>query len=311
MILKLFKNKRKLLNDLQYRFKHTNHPGHKKKQLANPIKYSLPDKINSDIIYPPVKPKYPPGDWPDNYDTNLAWKYFEDGEKYKSLKTIQERMTILAYSNIQQTIDDLNIKRTRHFPIYSISGLLKSPKMLDFIQYITKTQLLDNLSDNLELSNQINENLFNKIKNNLKETILININKKKYIKENYSDLKHPSIRENEIKNENNLEDSNSLIKDILDSITTLLSVHIPDSHLSSALYGNNVNIKAYWKRCGYKNHSLRGCVNPDNDVIRFQFDDIATYQIKTNKPLKPVNYFKKLKKQIHIQYINVIFKQDL
>jgi hypothetical protein len=295
MILKLLKTNNKFIKDFRYRFKHSNHPGHKKKQLANPIKYSLSDSINNEAIYPPVKPNYPPGDWPENYDVNLAWKYFEDGEKYKALKTIQERMSILAYSNVQQTIDDLNIKRTRHFPIYTISSLLKSPKMLDFTQYITKTHLMDDINDNSELNSQLDEKIYNEIKINLKETILININKRKNIEENYAipiqsnSYKSLDYRENEI-NEKDLKDSNSLIKEILNSITSLLSINIFGNHLSNALYGNDVNIKAYWKRCGYKNQSLRGCVYPDNDVIRFQFDDIAVYQIKIDKPLKPVKY---------------------
>lgn len=296
MFLKLLKNKHILFNNIRYRFKHSNHPGHKKKQLANPIIYSFSENVNNEINYPPIKPKYPPGDWLENYDIDLAWKYFEDGEKYKSLKTIQERMTILAYSNIQQTIDDLKIKRTRHYPIYSISCLLKSPKMLDFIQFITKTQLGNDSIVEEKLNNQIDQNLYNKIKKNLKETILISVNKKQKIKENYaipidSKTYKPNFSRNDDINEQYLVDSNCLIKDILNSITSILSISILDSHLANALYGNDVSIKAYWKRCGYKNQFLRGCVNPDNDAIRFQFDDIAVYQIKTDKPLKPVSYF--------------------
>jgi hypothetical protein len=131
---------------------HRNHPGHKPKPQAIPRKYDLPDKYVDEPIYPPVKPKLPPGAWPENYDPACAWRYFTDGQKYHALRTIQERLAIQAYMNVQQTIDDLGQVKTRFHPIFQISAMYSAPRSLPFYQYITKTHIeavdsLDMLSE--------------------------------------------------------------------------------------------------------------------------------------------------------------------
>jgi len=103
-------------------------------------------------VYPPVKPKYPSGYWPslissiepeeDKLETKLAWHYYEEGQKYHSLKTIQERLSVLGHMNCQQTLDDLKERRTRYYPIYQLSSTPRAARMLPFNQYITKTHVL-------------------------------------------------------------------------------------------------------------------------------------------------------------------------
>ena len=85
-----------------------------------------------------------------------------------------------------------------------------------------------------------------------------------------------------------VNESDLLLKEILNSITTALGSTESHEHLHTAQYGNNVAIKAYWKRCGYEEQSPRGAVGKDPDTIRYQFEDVATYQVKCDKPLKPV-----------------------
>jgi len=92
-----------------------------------------------------------------------------------------------------------------------------------------------------------------------------------------------------VKNEKNLNvklnASNQLIRDIFICLTSILSVN--EDHLANAQYGTDVNVKSYWKRWGFKEQEPRGAIYPDPDTIRFQFDDVACYQIKCNIPLKP------------------------
>lgn len=280
----------------QIRLKHINHPGHKKKPLTNPYIRTLPDRYLDEPNYPPVKPKFPPGEWPDSYDPKLAWLYFDEGEKFSSLKTIQERLSVLAYLNVQQTLDDIKINRTRYYPIYNISACLKSPRTLEFSQYITKTHLIDGGSKDESVEKtveEINKDLFDKIKHGVKESILINANKVNQLNEQYEapihqDAYRPKVLEREKNEGKAILSSNSLIKDILDRITSILSIESSGSYLLNAQYATDVSIKAYWKRCGYEEQKPRGATNPDSDVIRFQFDDIAAYQIKTDKPLRPI-----------------------
>ena len=56
----------------------------------------------------------------------------------------------------------------------------------------------------------------------------------------------------------------------------------------NAQYGTNVAVKAYWKRCGFGPQKPKGLDFDDKDSIKFQFDDVASYQIKCDMPLAPI-----------------------
>lgn len=140
---------------IQNRYVHRNHPGHKPKPPATLIKPTLRDRYLDKAIYPPVKPKFPPGNWNPDYDPKLAWHYYAEGQKFHSLKTIQERLSVLAYLNIQQTLDDLKVRRTRYYPIYQLSSLSKTPKMLLTINILQN--LTYQLSKNYQVCFQSNQ----------------------------------------------------------------------------------------------------------------------------------------------------------
>ena len=89
-------------------------------------------------------------------------------------------------------------------------------------------------------------------------------------------------------NKRELKQSNLIIKSMLDSVTAILSAQSSHAHLLHAQYGTNVDIRGYWKRCGFKRAKARGGLYPDPDTIRFQFEDIAAYQIKCEHPLQPM-----------------------
>jgi hypothetical protein len=91
--------------------------------------------------------------------------------------------------------------------------------------------------------------------------------------------------------ERKLKSSNRLLKDILNIICVSLASTEVNQHLVEAQYGNDVAIKGYWKRCGYKEQKPRGAIGADTDTIRFQYEDVATFQIKCDKPLKPASLF--------------------
>jgi hypothetical protein len=281
------------------RFKsHINHPGRKAPKLCIEPKVELPDEYTDDPHYPPVKPKYPTCyTFPANYSTQKAWHYFSDGQKYNSLRTIQERLAVMAYLNIQPTIDDLGMTRIRHYPLLQLATMPSAAQSSEQRQYITKTALNPQA---LEASDQPKDTpaFYNNIKNLVIESILTNSNKnlqsddllKNFDKTHLYQAKSVQFEENlECLKEKN----NSLTNDIFNTISTyLVSIDSAKySHLCNAQYGRNVPIEAYWKRCGYKETKARGCVPPDDDVVRFQYRDKALYQIKTDMPLKPVSIF--------------------
>lgn len=127
------------VNYLITRFKHRNHPGHKLPPPAYKPNYELPDHYLEEPNYPPVKPQMPPGEWPQDYEKSMAWHYWQEGEKFTNLKTIQERLSVLAYLNVQQTWTDLGQRRTRYYPIFQLSAIPKTPKMSPYVDFITKT----------------------------------------------------------------------------------------------------------------------------------------------------------------------------
>lgn len=262
------------------RLKHINHPGHKQKKKAVQVKYELPDEYVEEAQYPPVKPEYPPGSFSDKIDSKIAWHYYEEGLKFHSLKTIQERLTVMAYLNIQPTIDDVGATRMRYYPLWLLDRQSGTPRSKDFMQYITKTHT--ELVKDLPKSNSlINKNSFEKIKQATIECIKLNLlNKQKPI-ENLLENKET---ENSVQNNY----TNEFVTDLFNSIINVLSTEDEYSHLKKAMYGYNVDIQGYWKRCGFRECRPRGAVKPDEDTIRFQFRDKAILQLKNDMPLGPV-----------------------
>lgn len=278
------------------RLVHRNHPGFKKKPFATAVKLDLPDSYVEEAVYPPVKPKLPPGKWEDDVKPKLAWHYYNEGQKFHSLKTIQERLSVMAYLNVQQTLDDFKTRRTRYYPIYKLSAMPKTPQMVPFTQYITKTVISvdETSSSKNQLDSSISPEMYKQLKTSVIDTILMNTVHRSTQVEETTEIPLPAdtykpAQHDRVKNLNKkVNESDLLLKEILNSITTALGSTESHEHLHTAQYGNNVAIKAYWKRCGYEEQSPRGAVGKDPDTIRYQFEDVATYQVKCDKPLKPL-----------------------
>ena len=297
------------IGSIACRHVHRNHPGFKQPPPAFQPRLDLPDRYTEEANYPPVKPRMPPGEWPEEYESKLAWRYWEEGEKYTRLRTIQERLSVLAYLNVQQTLDDLKQRRTRHYPIFLLSALPSTPKMSPYVSYITKTHLQTVKSTSSgdfntqvdsseqqkpqEMNKSIDFDLYEKLKHLSKEVILANLNQADQLPDSYTAPEHPETfraESVEVERRNKLVEARSdmLIKKLFSNISSVLATKPENEHLAGAQYGEDVNIRAYWKRCGFDKVRPRGAVFPDTDVIRFQFEDKAAYQIKCDKPLKPV-----------------------
>jgi hypothetical protein len=83
--------------------------------------------------------------------------------------------------------------------------------------------------------------------------------------------------------------SNTLISDLFSSLTAILeSISSEHGHYSNALFNKDASIEAYWKRCGFKDEKSRGSLPPDLDILRFQFRDTVSYQIKCDMPLDSI-----------------------
>lgn len=274
---------------------HRNHPGHKPRRKAFENKIELPDVYSEDCLYPPVRPKYPAGfNWKKDTNPSLAWHYYNEGTNFHKLKTIQERLAVLAYLNIQPTIDDVGFTRMRHYPLFLLNVLPRAANSKNYYQYITKTELETDLKSTTAVRGGVDNDCYDKIKQAIVNCVVTSLCDKKKHHDNLwniyddKDAYKPDQLEFEKMLKTREERNGMLINDIISSIVTILSTYNQYSHLTNAYYGRNVDIQGYWKRCGFYSSRPRGAVYPDRDVIRFQFRDKALFQIKCEMPLKPV-----------------------
>ena len=129
------------------RWKHRlNHPG---VHIPHGVQYknsqTLPDEYADHPLYPPIRPKYPPGAW-GKMDPSMAWRHFELGEKhYRHLRSVKERLTIMAYQNMMCYYDKLDVEQIDSKLIWMVTGRSRSPRSLPFYKHITRTHVTDEL----------------------------------------------------------------------------------------------------------------------------------------------------------------------
>lgn len=129
------------------RYKHRlNHPGvHIPHGVQYQVPYNLPDEYAEQSLYPPIRPKHPPGSW-GSMDSKKAWMHFELGEKYyRHLKCVKERLTIMAYQNMMCYYDELDVEQIDSKLIWMLTGRPRSPRCLPFYKHITQTHVTDEL----------------------------------------------------------------------------------------------------------------------------------------------------------------------
>lgn len=104
-------------------------------------------------------------------DPKKAWMHFELGEKhYRHLKSVKERLTIMAYQNMMCYYDKLDVEQIDSRLIWMLEGRPRSPRSLPFYKHITRTHVTDELPKFYE---QIDvESLLNYVKPILIDRIL-------------------------------------------------------------------------------------------------------------------------------------------
>lgn len=130
-----------------HRCKHRlNHPGvHIPHGVQYQTAHNVPDEYADHPLYPPIRPKHPPGSW-GTMDPKMAWKHFELGEKhYRHLKSVKERLTVMAYQNMMCRYDNLDVEQIDSKLIWMLSGQPRSPRSLPFYKHITRTHVTDEL----------------------------------------------------------------------------------------------------------------------------------------------------------------------
>lgn len=219
-----------------------NHPGvHIPHGVQYRVSQNLPDEYADHPLYPAIRPKHPPGSW-GSMDSKKAWMHYELGEKhYKHLRSVKERLTIIAYQNMMCYYDKLDVEQINSKLIWMLSARPRSPRSLPFYKHITRTHVTDELPKFYEQMDV--ESLLNYVKPILIDRILTEEYAQKedqpldemYDKGNY---KIPSIeREKQLKIDQTR--TTNVLSKMIRTIVNVLAEHKP--HLRSTLVGISID----------------------------------------------------------------------
>ncbi|CAF1226509.1 unnamed protein product [Rotaria sp. Silwood1] len=272
------------------RYKHRlNHPGvHIPHGVQYQTSYNLPDEYADHPLYPPIQPKYPPGSW-GSMDPKKAWMHFELGEKhYRHLKSVKERLTIMAYQNMMCYYDKLDVEQINSKLIWMLTGRPRSPRSLPFYKHITRTHVTDELPKFYEQMDV--ESLLNYVKPILIDRILTNeyAQKDDIPLEDMYDKGDYKVRS--IVNEKQLkidqQKTTNVLTNMIRTIVNVLAEHKP--YLRKTLIGSDVPVEAWWSLNLNGQKYDRAKWHHDQNTTSFQFRDKAAVQVKTSRPLRSI-----------------------
>ena len=217
---------------------------------------------NSEVEYPPVKPKFPPGKWGD-MERTYAWHWHEETSKIAEITDRQERMD-------QLTSTEMKMWRFNVPELY--------PRQLQFLQYATKTHMVEGLPSVYE---------------NLESDLLVKRVKELLIE--YISLEHNIHRDVYLSKliswKQNIQRSRVMVDAINRSILQLTMDK--NDHLANCQVGEDVQVSAFWDRNGIER--TRRVMHPKKYVYikvqdsRFQANYKADFQIRVDRPLPEVS----------------------
>ena len=249
------------------------------------------EEPNNEVEYPAVKPKFPPGIWGD-MDSKMAWLWHEEGEKWKELPTIQERLDRLA-------VKDSEFGRK----LWKYRSMQDRVGLSEYQQDKTKTALIQGEPDIVKDTNIDIDNEFREVKN-----ILID----KLAEEDEILSNDQQFRNNFLKNK--IEKINTkLIQSLVMEIVTVLSQK--HEHLLNGQMDNEVDIAAYWDRYGVQ--SFKPKPNKEKkfplpprflqNYAPFQSESHISCQLRSNNPLPEV-YIKRYHILVALEITFPVFK---
>lgn len=219
------------------------------------------DTEEQKAVYPPIKPRMPPGKWGD-MEPIVAWDWYDSKQEFMLLPTVAERNRLMETKYCENN---------RCYKYWNFPLLNRIPGNLKYQQIMTKTVVnrVANLRDEIHCLDKINDEELTKVKNTL-EPIVIDILTEEHTQ---LDRRHskPFLGYND---ERLTEDQHSsiIIKRLLYAISTILGSQYP--HLSEMQITENVEIAAHWDKYGIKR------MNPPN-IIRKRHPIYNRYEMKT------------------------------
>lgn len=232
------------------------------------------DNNNNIAKYPPVRPKYPPGNW-GRMKPKLAWFWEGQREKLAALDSASAKLQMLT----EKTFKSWNFKT-----------IDPTPDMLKYHRQMTKTQIIANKLPDVYDEVKIPDDVYETLKKILIQTLIQEneMNRQKIAK---------SIRHRDkgcgtkMRNTTDYHLSVLLIRSILLNLigaTCGTRLDIAESRVDY-----NARVSACWNRDGFKRQKL---VIPSKDkkFIRqnncmFYGEHVVEFQVRKKKPLPEVS----------------------
>lgn len=217
-------------------------------------------------LYPPIKPKYPPGRW-GSMDPGYAWLWHQWREESMAIEDPRERIAALCEKEMTQL---------------KYSAKFYRPRLLPYHQYITKTHLISGLPQLYSklLVPETIDSLTASLTSVICDIIVIEtelLERRRYLAQFPSYLHSMKI-------------SQFLVRSILQTLITRLGEHFP--HLRTIQIDEDARIQAFWDRHGIKRMRRRfhpriyqWCPVYDR---RITSSTIADFVLRATKPLPEV-----------------------
>ena len=220
-------------------------------------------------LYPPIKPKYPPGRW-GAMTPSYAWMWHQSREDSLAIPDSQKRIAALCDTEMKQLV--LQVKQTR-------------PRVLDFKKYVTKTRILPGLPD--LYSTALESTLLDQLTTELSPLVCDLI-----VMETDQMLRQGMLERVPMYGNGHAEaTANVLTRSILSALTTHLSSQFP--HLLTLQFDENVSVSAMWDRHGIERNRKR-MICPEKFKTEIVMDQRVTartwldFVLRSENPLPEV-----------------------
>ena len=220
-------------------------------------------------LYPPIKPKYPPGRW-GGMDRGYAWLWHQSREDSLAIPDAQQRTTALCEKEMNQLV--MRVRDSR-------------PRTLDFKKYVTKTHVVSDLPEiyGTALDSAVLDELTSRLSPLICDMIVMEtdqLQRRGFLKKfGMAGGRHDH------------ELSHLLLRSILSSLATQMSAEFP--HLLTMQFDEHVTISAMWDRHGIQRTRTRNLF-PDKyefntvDDQRVTAKTKADFVLRSDKPLPEV-----------------------
>lgn len=233
--------------------------------------YLAPDSLEKhESLYPPIKPKYPPGQQWGSMTPDYAWLWHRRKEESIAIGDVRERTKALCEKEMNQLV-------------YKVRDFY--PRSLAYHKYVTKTRVVDGIPNVYQrfIDAAKVDALVARLTPIVSDIILMEtdqLERKKYLQEGFFNYctKQACL----------------LVRNILGTLVTEMAAEFP--HLQTAQYDENVTIAAFWDRHGFQRksqvkHPKRTTMQEVNDKRISSSRGILDFILRSSKPLPEVNYF--------------------